>query len=265
MLFSDLARWVADSGGYIGPISVQEPAPGLRGLFCTANGVRAGEPLLAVPSKCTIRGSAEADQRPIEQLMLALLHARTERSAHAVYLESLPDHVPLLRDWNAERLKRLQATELIAKVSDQHAWLNRLCDGLSKDRELSRADILWAERIVRSRGVSFTDVATGATGLQLVPLFDFANHQRHDPDGTPPVIETDDGMIVLCAAPSDGDELNEGDEATFEYVGREEGNARLLLDYGFAQLGMNEFVGLEKLDTMLEAVPETVDRLWASW
>jgi hypothetical protein len=263
--FEALQRWVLDHGGYVGPVAVQEPAPGLRGLFCTTNGVRAGEPLLAVPSVCTIRGDVEVGQRPIERLILALLHARDDMSTYAPYIDSLPGEVPLLRDWDEKQIERLQAPELATQVKDQRAWLERLCDGLREDRELNRADILWAERIVRSRGVSFTDAETGATGLQLVPLLDFANHRRHGPDATPPVIETHDGMIVLCAAPSTGDELNRGDEATFEYVAREEGNARLLRDYGFAQLGANEFVGLGELDTMLAAAPENVERLWAKW
>ena len=98
----------------------------------------------------------------------------------------------------------------------------------------------------------------GSSGLQLVPLLDFANHCRHEPDADPPIVEYADGMTVLCASA----ELQKGDEATFTYC--EEGNERLLLDYGFAQLGEDEYAGLSELDALLDADQEAaVKRLWA--
>lgn len=263
-----LADLVVSRGGYIGPIAVQEPVPGLRGLFCTSDGVRAGEPLLAVPADCTLRGTAKDGQRPIERLITALLAARSAGDAgdHALYLETLPRDVPLLRDWDAGRLELLRAPEVAARVIEQHAWLDRLCEGQEHAHGTSADDVRWAERLVRSRGVSFSDAASKTTGLQLVPLLDFANHRRADAEAEPAVIETGDGMIALCASPTGANrrELNRGDEATFAYTSADEGNERLLLDYGFAQLGADEYAGLTELEERLSAAPEeTADLLWS--
>ena len=106
-----------------------------------------------------------------------------------------------------------------------------------------------------------------------MPLLDLANHRAHGDDVEPPLVQTGDGMTVLCACT----DLDKGDEVTFQYA--KEGNGRLLLDYGFAELhgegdegkggeggndGGNgsEFVDLEQLDARLEAEPiETARRL----
>ena len=83
----------------------------------------------------------------------------------------------------------------------------------------------------------------------------------------------DDGVTVLCACT----DLSRGDEVTFQYA--DDGNGRLLLDYGFAALHETqassdqadgderlenglEYVGLEELDALLKAAPgETAVRL----
>ena len=69
-----LEKWITASGGFVGPVAAKQHG-GYRGLFCTRDGVRAGEPLLAVPRSCTIRGAAIKDKRPIETLVAALLAA----------------------------------------------------------------------------------------------------------------------------------------------------------------------------------------------
>lgn len=134
---------------------------------------------------------------------------------------------------------------------------------------------------MRSRGIAWTDAATGGRGLHLLPLLDFANHREAprgdtvvDASSSPPLIETEDGVTVLCA-PTD---LARGDEITFEYTA--DGNERLLMDYGFAALdaqpeanddtapdtGSYEYVGLEQLDTLLQNEPaETIKRLGPSF
>ena len=92
-----LAEWISTSGGYVGPVAAQQRG-GYRGLFCTQDGVRAGEPLLAVPRCCTLRGAAGKGKRPIEMLIASLLAERDAgaTSEFAQYLESLPASVPLL-------------------------------------------------------------------------------------------------------------------------------------------------------------------------
>lgn len=255
-----LADWLTAAGGYIGPVSIQEHA-GVRGLVCTRDGVREGEPLLAVPRECTIQGFPAEGQRPIERLIIALLRARDEGSDgyFAPYIGSLPLEVPLLRDWDADQLTRLHAPTVVAEVEEQRKWLERLC---AAQPAAPQADVRWAERLVRSRGIACADEVCGA-GLQLVPLLDFANHRRHTADSSPAIVETGDGMTVLCASPA-GKELRAGDEITFAYT-CDEGNARLLLDYGFAQLGADEYVGLDELDRRLDLESkETAEQLW-SW
>jgi len=258
----ELIDWLVAAGGYVGPCEPRTQA-GLRGLFITHDGVRAGEPLVAVPRECTLRGDAGDGRRPIERLLVALLYARSETGGrYSAYLDSLPHEVPLLRDWDRAQLSRLRSPDLSARVTDQRDWLNRLCETHSSACGVARADVRWAERLVRSRGVAYTDEA-GRPGLQLVPLLDLANHRRHEPDAEAPIVETADGMTVLCASPAAGHQLRKGDQATFAYTCNE-GNSRLLLDYGFAQLGMDVYAGLDELDALLTRAPElTVERLRA--
>ena len=134
-------------------------------------------------------------------------------------------------------------------------------------------NIDWAERLVRSRGIARADPKTGsANGLHLLPLLDMVNHasaddvrvlrQQGKSAAAPALIETEDGVTVLCARTP----LVSGDEVTFEYT--DDGNKRLLMDYGFAALhpidGDGEsgvdytYVGLEQLDAMLQG-PEVGD------
>ena len=254
-----LAEWISASGGYVGPVAAQQRG-GYRGLFCTQDGVRAGEPLLAVPRCCTLRGAAGKGKRPIEMLITSLLAERDAgaTSEFAQYIESLPASVPLLRDWSTARLNRLDAPDLAFDALSQHEWLARL--GESQDHDFKHVE--WAERLCRSRGIAYSDAESGESGLQLVPLLDLANHRVQPSDAHPPLVEYEDGVTVLCACT----DLEAGDEATFAYT--EEGNARLLLDYGFAALkapGVDadiEYVDLEGLEAMLEeSRQETVARL----
>ena len=89
---------------------------------------------------------------------------------------------------------------------------------------------------MRSRALASVG-ADGSPTLQLVPLFDMCNHCG--PANTAPgaddaekrephVVLTADQMVVLCAPSA----LQAGEEVLFSYC--DEGNARLLLDYGFA-------------------------------
>ena len=256
-----LAKWITQSGGYVGPVTAEQRDNGYRGLFCTQNGVRAGEPLLAVPRSCTLRGTAIEDRRPIEHLVSQLIIERDagKSSTFASYIDMLPTSVPLLRDWNVSQLSRLASPELSREARSQHEWLTRLNDGQS--HELVHVE--WAERLCRSRGIAFGN-ANGDSGLQLVPLLDLANHRAQPPDAHPPLSEYDEGVTVLCATT----DLDEGDEATFEYT--QDGNGRLLLDYGFAALHALdgdeiEYVDLATLDARLAVKPvKTAERLWHS-
>lgn len=107
---AELISWLTSRGGYVGPCAVRE-AP-IRGLV-TTTGVAAGEPLVAVPRDCAIRstgmleeGSGKKEQhRPAQSLILALIreHELGSESQYAPYINVLPKHVPLLRDWGHEQ------------------------------------------------------------------------------------------------------------------------------------------------------------------
>ena len=102
--------------------------------------------------------------------MLALLEARAnaERDApaehaHAPYLATMPPRIPLLRDWSAAQLARLQSAALTAAVRSQQDWVERTFayvlpftpwrDGLDA---AAREQLEWAERVVRSRALAST-------------------------------------------------------------------------------------------------------------
>ena len=251
-----LASWIVASGGYVGPVAVEE-RDGLRGLFVT-RAVAEAEPLVAVPAACCLRRAASERHSAAENLILALLAAADgSGSAHAPFIASLPRRpVELLRDWSDPQLERLPSQALRSQARSQLAWLDRLYDRL---RPHAAARLRWAESMVRSRAVAWThregETSGGNDGLQLVPLLDLANHRRSDGSavpGAPPILETTDGMTVLVASRS----YLAGEEATFEYSSEK---GRLLLDWGFAELrgaGGEAAVGLARLDALLRAEPE---------
>lgn len=175
------------------------------------------------------------------------------------------------------RLARFHRPSLADRVGERLAWQARLGDALL-DYAMP-AEIDWAERLVRSRGIACTDAESGRRGLHLLPLLDLANHREPSPSvrkraeaadegeddmHASPLIETEDGVTVLCAPTA----LAAGDEITFRYT--DEGNDRLLMDYGFAALTTPEdkehlldYVSLEELDVLLANNPEeTLKRLW---
>jgi hypothetical protein len=244
--FEVLSALVVANGGFVGPICCKSNG-GLRGLYVTEP-VIAGYPLCAVPRACTIHARPADGLKDNEVLMLALLEARASaehdaNAEHAAYLATMPPQIPLLRDWSAPQLARLQSAALTAAVRSQQDWVERTFayvrpftpwrDGLE---EAAREQLDWAERVVRSRALASVGV-DGSPTIQLVPLFDMCNHcgpanaapgAAETEKREPHVILTADQMVVLCAPTA----LQAGEEVLFSYC--DEGNARLLLDYGFA-------------------------------
>ena len=256
--FEALGSWIAREGGLIGSIAV-ETRDGLRGLHATCS-VPAGESLLAVPRHCTLWAKEGDGLKAHEQLILRLLECEVSGDLSYVQ-EMLPKQVTLLRDWSDEQLDALQSPTLREEVECQRQWLDSTCQrlltfwcrrGWSKEQFPSVQRCKWAESIVRSRSLDITSESDGGNVLAIVPLFDLCNHQRlpptndlhaskqvepehgdseRDPSRAPPVLVTADGVIVLCARTP----LHHGNEVFIDYGG-EGGNARLLLDYGFAEL-----------------------------
>ena len=247
---SSLTHWLATSqGAFVGPIR-SETRNGLRGLF-VSEACAAGDPLCAIPQGCTLQARASDGLKANERLMLELLAARSSGS-HSLYLATTPSHIPLLRDWTKPQLARLQSPRLAAAVRSQRAWVERTFARVRPFAEQvgegRTEDLEWAERVVRSRALSSVG-PDGRTSLQLVPLFDLCNHRSPAPSRAPAplphVMQTADGMVVLCAATA----LSAGDEVTFAY--RDEGNAELLLDYGFAVPSPLDSGGVERLHVPL--------------
>tara|TARA_B110001452_G_scaffold261620_1_gene260620 strand:+ start:63 stop:947 length:885 start_codon:yes stop_codon:yes gene_type:complete len=241
--FKALRRHVERAGGFVGPISLSESSEGLRGLFVT-EAVAAGEPLCGVPRSCVLHATAGDDLKAHERLMLQLLEARSAGD-HALYLPTMPERIPLLRDWTAPQLERLQSASLLASVDSQRAWAERtLALVAERAPETTPDDLEWAERVVRSRSLA-TASADGEPTLQLVPIFDMCNHVA-TPAGAehaPHVLVMADGVVVLCAQ----HDLAPGDEVRFSYRDESEGNSALLLDYGFAVPPPEHLAGAERL------------------
>ena len=124
--FEVLSALVIANGGFVGPIECKSSG-GLRGLYVTEP-VNAGDPLCAVPRACTIHARAADGLKDNEVLMLALLEARASAeldagAEHAAYLATMPPQIPLLRDWSAPQLARLQSAALTATVRSQQDWV----------------------------------------------------------------------------------------------------------------------------------------------
>lgn len=166
-----------------------------------------------------------------------------------LYANMLPTAVPLLRDWSESELSHLQCDELRSMIQSQEENLSNSCArvGAAAARRglgtLSPATIEWSESIVRSRGLAVASDASGRRCMVLAPLFDLCNHAHStngystnsddssddlSDDEAEQVFISSDGMIVLCARWS----LRANDEVTIQYGA--EGNAGLLLNYGFA-------------------------------
>ena len=88
-----------------------------------------------------------------------------------------------------------------------------------------------AERSVRSRALVFDSGFNYQPSMALVPLIDLANHRTPTADDVEPVGIDAAAKAIALVAPRD---LRSGDEVTICY--RYEGNEKLLLDYGFAEL-----------------------------
>ena len=245
--FAPLGAWIEREGGLVGPIRVST-RDGLRGLFVT-KGVKAGEPLLAVPRCCTLHSASDVEDallRPHERLMLRLLRAREGAALDPAgglshYVASLPESLPMLRDWPDASLDALSQRGAAARSLAQAALAQRGAAAASCDRVAGRlagregrgdrAALLWAEAVVRSRALD-TSPDIGERALQLVPIFDMCNHEPAGDDSDARVVEiTSDGVAVLTAPTA----LKRGDEVRFAYAPGDTGggNQQLLLDYGF--------------------------------
>ena len=268
--FALLAEQITRQGGVVhGHLADGLDARGLRGLFARGD-IDAGEPLLALaPGSFLGACSADADDherglKPFERLILALLREVKAGGAspHAIYLATLPEHVELLRDWSERELSWLQCERLVAAAVSQRKHHERTfhrLDGflapLYEDAAERRRAFSWAESIVRSRALGYD--SEGQSHLWLLPIFDLCNHRSPTGGGsgggsgggggggggkTPPaLVYTEDGGIVFLA----GSPLEAGDEVCITYC--EDGNAALLLQYGFAELLGEEQQGYERL------------------
>lgn len=217
---TDLGSWIASAGGFVSDALQLEDvgAGGGRGL-CVSRDVSAGEPLLGVPRRCTLHACAGEGLKAHEALMLRLLEEEAcgSNSEFVGYLESLPECIPLLRDWPDAELRRRMPARLVARVQAQRDNVDTTIERVNEagaaraasssstrapvdasagassgafasspsDVEgaaarlsrFSRERCLWAESVVRSRSLAFT-AADDSPALALVPLFDMANHLR---------------------------------------------------------------------------------------
>ena len=115
--FRSLVTFIEQSGGLVAEELSDgiDSATGVRGLFVT-NAVAKGEPLLVLPPGSYIGASDDDDVsdgagplKTFERLIVHLLDAKHNESESPLrpYLDSMPTHVPMLRDWSVEDLQLL--------------------------------------------------------------------------------------------------------------------------------------------------------------
>ena len=241
-----LARWVESEGGFIAGALSAETRGGVRGLY-VREPVAAGCLLASVPRACVI--TAVDDPKwglTLAELLAARLVGAITRGECAAYTAALPASEPLLCDWSDAELARLDAPHVVAAAEGMRPFLDASEARVLPFVEADAAAVAAAARAVRSRALVFArdwENAPGPDGLPrramcLVPVVDLANHRtpalrgRADAPSREPVALSDDGggAVTLTAAA----DLAAGDEVTITY--RYEGNAQLLLDYGFAEV-----------------------------
>ena len=225
-----LARWVESEGGFVGDVA-SETRDGVRGLYATKD-VPKGTLLLRVPEACCIA----ADEDPqwglsLRELATARLVGSLSRGERTAYTDALPDDEPLLCDWTDAELLELQSPRLAEVARGMTPFLDESVARVLPYVQGTEADVRRAERSVRSRALVFDSGFNYQPSMALVPLIDLANHRTPTADDVEPVGIDAAAKAIALVAPRD---LRSGDEVTICY--RYEGNEKLLLDYGFAEL-----------------------------
>ena len=281
--FKSLAQLIHERGGFVAEqLCDGADVDGLRGLYVTGK-MSKDETLLVLPPGSCLASDDDVPAltgnqpplKPFERLIVLLLHRSCQSDAPlSAYFASLPAHVDLLRDWTADELTRLQSAQLVQRVSEQRAHCERTFRRVEEllvrwypEACKRRKAFDWAESIIRSRTLAAPDSSSSSIGEQrmlLLPTFDLCNHRSRrckddatssggaqdascEQDGSvdevapPTLVVTDDGGVVMLASC----ELAPGDELTIEYGS--EGNAALLLNYGFAENLAGHQPGAERL------------------
>ena len=225
-----LARWVESEGGFVGDVA-SETRDGVRGLYATKD-VPKGTLLLRVPEACCIA----ADEDPqwglsLRELATARLVGSLSRGERTAYTDALPADEPLLCEWTDAELLELQSPRLAEVARGMSPFLDESVARVLPYVQGTEADVRRAERSVRSRALVFDSGFNYQPSMALVPLIDLANHRTPTADDVEPVGIDAAAKAIALVAPRD---LSSGDEVTICY--RYEGNEKLLLDYGFAEL-----------------------------
>ena len=241
-----LKDWITSQGGFVAEHVQAEARDGLRGLFVTRD-VAKGELLVSVPKSCLI--CVEDDPQwglSPRELLTARLVGAVSRGEGTEYVSTLPKEQPLLCDFTDQELDMLQSSHIVDKARGMRPFLHESNKKILPFVTADLETVDWAERMVRSRAMLFErgwiyDQSNSAIPLgpimAMVPLVDLANHRTRPieemeaSEYIEPVALTRDETAVNLVAPVD---LAAGTEITFPY--RNDGNSKLLQDYGFAEL-----------------------------
>ena len=227
-----LVRWIEERGGHVSDSIAIERREGLRGIFTTAD-VSAGDLLMTIPMDCTISATENPEfGLTLAQLCACRLGGAMARNEFSEYIDSLPPSEPVLCDWSDDELSQLCSPALVAEAAAQRDYVQTSIEQMRPwvSGELSDRDIAWAERMVRTRALSFEYGWKGQRTMCLVPLIDLANHRTPQASQIEPVQIDLEAEAVRLVAPT---HLSKGSEIQICY--RLEGNGALLLDYGFAE------------------------------
>mmetsp|Transcript_87463 Transcript_87463/g.152614 ORF Transcript_87463/g.152614 Transcript_87463/m.152614 type:complete len:499 (-) Transcript_87463:45-1541(-) len=225
-----LVEWIRSNGGFVGSVNI-DTRNGLRGLFVTKD-VLAGELLLVIPKSCIL--SAEEDPKSglsLTELMTARLVETITRGKNREQIESWPRQPdPVLHEWTPSELQHLQSPKLAAGVAAIPQLLRQSHEKLLPFVKAEWPTVMWADRMVRSRAFVFDEGWQGKRSMCMVPLVDFVNHRLLPTVGKDVFLDIDEQVVKLIAP----EPLKAGDEVRITY--KRNGNEKLLLDYGFAEL-----------------------------
>ena len=174
-----LTSWVESEGGFVGSVAIQTHGS-YRGLFATED-VASGTILASVPKSCLIFAE-DADLQPewgltLAEFLTANLAGAEAREEATPYLAALPAEEPLLADWDASELAELQSPRLVADAQGQKAHVEKMLSTISPWVAASPSSLARAERMVRSRALTFESGWKGTALMAMVPLVDLANHR----------------------------------------------------------------------------------------
>jgi histone-lysine N-methyltransferase SETD3 len=242
ILYTELFRWVRDSGGFFPNLYFETYSENFRGLHTTRD-TPANEIIMEIPTSCLLTPLL-AKTSPIGQAMAQAgfiprnLHTYLtafilEEKCSACsnwqpYLNVLPtnfNNMPVL--WPPEDLKLLAGSLAVPLIEERRqkflADYRDLCLLVENFARHSIEQFFWAQLAVQTRIFSVT--VDGKRIAAMVPVADMLNHKR--PSQTFWTFDDSRGCFTVTSK-----QVHKAGDAVLDSYGKK-CNTRYLLDYGF--------------------------------